>query len=286
MMTANGGRDYQPIITVKDLRFSYEGGAEALRGVNLNVSSGEYLAVVGGNGSGKTTLAKHMNGLLKPSSGTVFVGGADTRRTSVAALARVVGYVFQNPDHQIFCTSVDEEIRFGPHNMGFEAETESALVDRSFKLMGVESIRAASPVSLSLGDRRKVTIASVLATSPKVLVLDEPTTGLDSVETSQLMRTLEDLHSEGLTIILITHEMKLVSQHVDRVVVMSDGEVAADASPEVVFSDPETLQRCRLIAPPITVLAQRLRSRGLIRSAASTPGQLVQLLDARGGGTR
>ncbi|MCJ2532478.1 MAG: ATP-binding cassette domain-containing protein [Candidatus Thermoplasmatota archaeon] len=272
-----------PIISLQNARFSYEGGVEALRGVSLNVARGENVAIVGGNGSGKTTLAKHLNGLLKPSSGKVLIGGEETSTTSVATLARTVGYVFQNPDYQLFCTSVSEEVRFGPKNMGFGHDDESALAERALKLMGISHLREQSPVSLSLGDRRKVAIASVLATSPRVLVLDEPTTGLDSVESAQLMATLGVLRSEGMTIVLITHDMRLVAQHMDRVIVMSEGRIAFDAGVEEAFSDPDRLKRCKLLAPPITVLAQRLQAQGLLTEGATTPLQLVeQLVRVRG----
>ncbi len=267
-----------PIISLQDVRFSYEGGIEALKGVSLSVARGENVAVVGGNGSGKTTLAKHLNGLLKPSSGRVLVGGEDSSKTSVAMLARTVGYVFQNPDYQLFCTSVEEEVRFGPKNMGFGRDDESALAERALKLMDISHLREQSPVSLSLGDRRKIAIASVLATSPIVLILDEPTTGLDSVESAQLMATLDVLRSEGMTVVLITHDMRLVAQHMDRVVVMSEGSVALDAGVEEAFSDPDRLRRCKLLAPPITVLAQRLQAQGVLPKGAATPLQLVELV--------
>ena len=272
-----------PIVSLKSVSFSYEGGGKALRDVNLDIHEGEYVALVGGNGSGKTTLAKHLNGLLSPSSGRAIIGGLDTREASTATLAKTVGYVFQNPDHQLFCTSVEEEVRFGPQNMGFGEERTSSLVSRAVELMGVSDLLSQSPVTLSLGDRRKVTIASVLATSPLVLVLDEPTTGLDCVESRQLMDTLDVLRSEGITILLITHEMRLVAQHVDRVVVMSGGTVVVDAGTDDVFSDPEMLRSCHLLAPPVTVLAQRLRSKKLITSAASTPSQLAGQLSTAGG---
>ncbi|HIH00634.1 TPA: ATP-binding cassette domain-containing protein [Thermoplasmata archaeon] len=275
-----------PIISLEGVSFSYEGGSEALRGVCLDIREGEYAALVGGNGSGKTTLAKHLNGLLKPSSGVVTVGGVDTRKTSTATLARTVGYVFQNPDHQLFCTSVEDEVRFGPRNMGFGEERTIALVNRAVALTGIGDILTQSPVTLTLGDRRKVTIASVLATAPRVLVFDEPTTGLDSVESKQLMETLDALRSEGIAILLITHEMRLVSQHVDRVIVMSEGAIVADASTDDAFSDPEMLRRCHLIAPPVTVLAQRLRSKRLMASTASTPSQLADRLSFVGGSGR
>jgi energy-coupling factor transporter ATP-binding protein EcfA2 len=131
---------------------------------------------------------------------------------------------------------------------------------------------------LSLGDRRKVSIASVLATSPKVLVLDEPTTGLDSMESEQLMSVLATLRSDGVTVVLITHEMRLVAQHMDRAIIMVDGRIALDADVETAFSDPDRLMRCKLLAPPVTVLAQRLKAKGMIAGAAATPIQLVELL--------
>ncbi len=272
-----------PVISLQDVSFSYEGGIEALKRVSLRVAKGEKVAVVGGNGSGKTTLAKHLNGLLKPSSGKVLIGGQDSSRTSVATLARTVGYVFQNPDYQLFCTSVEEEVRFGPHSMGLGRDDESALVERSMKLMGIGHLREQSPISLSLGDRRKVAIASVLATSPEVFVLDEPTTGLDTVESAQLMATLDVLRSEGMTVVLITHEMRLVAQHMDRVIAMSEGSVAFDTEVEEAFSDSDRLRRCKLLAPPITVLAQRLRAQGALSKGAATPLQLVeQVVRVRG----
>lgn len=285
-MNRGAESESQPIISIEDVGFVYEGGIEALRGVSVNLAKGEYIAVVGGNGSGKTTLAKHLNGLLKPTSGKVLVDGVDSSRSSVANLARTVGYVFQNPDHQLFCTSVDEEVRFGPRNMGFGSDKESALTERAINLMGIGHLREQSPVSLSLGDRRKVTIASVLATSPRVLVLDEPTTGLDTTESEQLMATLDSLHSEGITIVLITHEMRLVAQHANRVILMSKGAVVLDADAASAFSDSETLAKCRLLAPPITLLAQRLQRMGLTDTAASTPSKLAEVISGRGGGGR
>ncbi len=284
-MNVNVKAQSPPAISLEDVRFSYEGGFEALKGVSLRVAWGENVAVVGGNGSGKTTLAKHLNGLLKPSSGKVLIGGKDSRSMSVATLARTVGYVFQNPDYQLFCTSVEEEVRFGPKNMGLGRDDETTLAERALKMMGVGHLRGRSPVSLSLGNRRKVAIASVLATSPRVLVLDEPTTGLDSVESAQLMASLAVLRSEGTTLVLITHDMRLVAQHMDRVVVMSEGCVALDTCVDEAFSDPDRLTRCKLIAPPITVLAQRLQARGILQEGAATPIQLVELV-ARAGGER
>lgn len=274
-MNASVTAQRPPVISLEDVRFSYEGGIEALKGVSLRIAWGENLAVVGGNGSGKTTLAKHLNGLLRPSSGKVLIGGEDSRGTSVATLARTVGYVFQNPDYQLFCTSVEEEVRFGPKNMGLGHDDETSLAERAMKMMGISHLREQSPVSLSLGNRRKVAIASVLATSPRVLLLDEPTTGLDSVESAQLMAALAVLRSEGMTIVLITHDMRLVAQHMDRVIVMSEGSVALDTGVEEAFSDPDRLSRCKLLAPPITVLAQRLQAQGVLQEGAATPSQLV-----------
>jgi len=274
-----------PVISFRNLSFTYEGGVQALNGVSLDIRPGELLAIVGGNGSGKTTLAKHMIGLLSPSSGEVRVQGRRTSESSVATLACIVGYVFQNPDHQLFCTSVEEEVRFGPENLGLPSSEVSRRTDAALEMMGLEDIRGDPPFSLSLGDRRKVTIASVLSTDPEVLVFDEPTTGLDFEESEQLMGLIGRLNDQGKTIVLITHEMRLVAEHVERVIMMSEGAVVQDSSVTEAFSNLALLRKCELLAPPITELAHRLEGLG-IPAGMFTPEQLVLHLRSQWGGQR
>jgi energy-coupling factor transporter ATP-binding protein EcfA2 len=272
------------VVSVRNLRYVYEGGIEALRNVNLDIASGEYMALVGGNGSGKTTLAKHFNGLLRPTSGKVFIMGRPAAEMSVAEVSRIVGYAFQNPDHQLFCSSVEEEIAFGPRNLGFaEAQTKER-VRYAAGTLELEEVLEKPPASLDLGLRRRISIASVIAMDPKVLILDEPTTGLDADETKALMGIVSGLNREGRTVVLITHEMKLVSEHANRVAVMLDGRIVLDSDARGAFSDLELLKRCSLLPPPVTRLAHRLSHLGVSREVLSTDEMVFELTRSGGEG--
>lgn len=271
-----------PIVSIERLSYIYEGGIQALDDLSLSIRAGEYVAIVGGNGSGKTTLAKHMNGLLRPTSGRVVVDGRPTSEVSVAFLAARVGYAFQNPDHQLFCTSVEEEVRFGPRNMGHPEEEVARRADDALSLMGIGHLREAPPFSMSLGDRRKVTIAAVLATRPRILLMDEPTTGLDSQEAAQLMALLKRLNGEGMTVVLISHEMRLVAEHADRVVVLSKGRKVLDSGVEDTFGDLALLYESKLMPPSVTELAHRLADEG-IPGNVFTPERLAQEVARIGG---
>jgi len=255
--------DEGPIAAMRNVDFSYDDGTEALHSVTLDVWRGEHIALVGGNGSGKTTIAKLLNGLLRPSRGHVLVKGNDAAKESVAALSRTVGYAFQNPDHQLFCSTVAEEVLFGPKNLGFADAKAVEKADRALSLMSIGHLKDKAPLSLSLGDRRRVSVASVIAMDPEVLVLDEPSTGLDAGEAAELMRALDGLNQEGKTIILITHEMRLVAEHSERVLVMAHGHVVLDCRTRVAFSEPEALHESGLIPPAAIQLAHRLSDFGV-----------------------
>jgi len=271
------------VISIKGLKFAYDGGVQAIRDIDLDIRYGEYLALVGGNGSGKTTLAKNINGLLRPTSGSVVVAGRPTNEQKVAALARIVGYAFQNPDHQLFCSSVEEEVRFGPMNLGYSELDVRDKVEKAIEAMSLEQLRKIPPLSLRLGERRRVSIASVIAMDPDVLILDEPTTGLDAEESAELMRRLKRLNDDGKTIILITHDMKLVAEHVKRVVVISEGRVLLDSDPRGAFSDLEILRQSNLVPPAVTQLAHRLSAFDIPRDVISPEELVFHLLKARGG---
>ena len=271
------------VLLLRNVKFTYESGVEALGGVNLSVDKGEYLAIVGGNGSGKTTLAKHMNGLLRPDSGEVLVLGSPSVARTVAEIARVVGYVFQNPDHQLFCGTVRGEVAFGPSNLGLDEGEVRSRVGHATEVMGLSEVMDRPPLSLSLGLRRRVSIASVIATSPQVLVLDEPTTGLDAREAGELLSIVRSLNDEGTTIILITHEMKLVAEHANRVVVMSGGRIVLDSDTRGAFSDLGLLRSSKLLPPPVTHLAHKLAPMGVSKDVL-TPEELVFELTRGGDG--
>jgi len=272
------------VISVEGVTFVYENGVQALNGVNLRVSKGEYLAIVGGNGSGKTTLAKTFNGLLRPTRGAVRIDGRPTSGMRVAEIARVVGYAFQNPDHQLFCSTVEEEVRFGPTNLGFPEAAISAKAESAIASMELEDLRKSPPLSLRLGERRRVSIASVLSMDTEVLILDEPTTGLDAEESAELMEKLRLLNEEGRTIILITHDMKLVAEHARRVVVMSGGRVALDTDPRGAFSDLDLIRQSNLEPPAVTLLSHKLAGQGVPQDIISPEEFVLHVLRIRGGG--
>ena len=251
------------MLRTEDLWHIYPGGIEALRGVTLSIERGEFVGLIGQNGSGKTTLAKHFNGLLKPTKGRVLVDGIDTREASVAELSRKVGYVFQNPDSMLFGRTVLEEVSFALKNMGVPQDEWEDRVKRVLEELDLDVPLDANPHLLSMGQRHRIAIADVLVMDPEVLILDEPTTGLDYKRCRQLMDTVSKLHKAGRTVILITHDIALVAEYVERVVILKDGQMLADGSPRKILADPDLIIQSNLIPPQITILAQKLADLGV-----------------------
>jgi len=262
-------KDQPSAVEVKDLHFEYEKGTEVIRGIDLDIHRGECVAIVGQNGSGKTTLVKHFNGLLRPTSGKIILNGVDTAGKTVAQLSKTVGYLFQNPDHQIFSTSVEEEIAFGPKNLGVGPEETERRVAEALKLVGLEEYRKVPPSTLGLGQRRKVTLASIVSMKPDVMILDEPTTGIDWNGSIQIMNSVRELNRQGHTIITITHSMRIVAQYAKRTIVLANGEVILDGPTREVFSKPDILRTTFLAPPQITSLAQELQSLGFPKDIIS-----------------
>lgn len=247
------------IISVKDLDYVYQPqDVKAVKNVTFDVHKGEFVAIIGQNGSGKTTVLKNLLGLLKPTSGSVMVAGRDTKTTAVAELAQHVGFVLQNPDQQLFAETVEDEISFGPRNLGLDEATVKDRLEQALKLVGLEAQRKEFPPALSKGERAKVVIASALALNPEVIVLDEPTTGQDYKGCHQIMQIARSLHEEGRTIVFVTHHMALVAEYARRVIVMCEGEILIDDSTERVFARPELVRRAHIIPPQITELCQML----------------------------
>jgi energy-coupling factor transporter ATP-binding protein EcfA2 len=255
--------EHSPAIEVEDLRYRYDDGPLALAGVNLSVEGGDFLAIVGQNGSGKTTLVKHFNGLLRPTGGRVRVLDQDTADQSVGQLARKVGYLFQNPDHQIFASTVWEEVAFGPRNLGFSEGEVAARTTAALALFGLGDQANTPPAVLGFGLRRQVTLAAVWAMRPQILVLDEPTVGLDWHSSHILMEEVTNLNSRGHTIILVTHDMKLVAEFARRVLVLDEGRILAHGPTRELFQQEAILRQAFLALPPITALARRMQSYGL-----------------------
>lgn len=258
------------IIEAIDVWYEYPGGVSALKDVSLEILRGEFIAIIGHNGSGKTTLAKHFNGLLRPTKGAVLVDGVDTRKLSVAQLSGKVGYVFQNPDHQIFAPTILEEVGFGLKNIGVPHDEVDRHVREALQAVGLNKPLDASPHFLSVGEKHRLAIASVLAMRPEVIIFDEPTTGLDFKHCMQLMNIAKGLNEGGHTIVLITHDMYLVAEFARRVVVLKEGRVIADGSTKDVMSDVELLEMSSLYPPQVVFLAKALSKHGFPKGIITT----------------
>lgn len=261
------------IVEAKNLTFEYirrdeegnvEGITTAVDNVNIDIKAGDFVAVLGHNGSGKSTFAKHLNALVMPTEGTVYVDGMDTKDSGNTLLIRqTAGMVFQNPDNQIVGTLVDEEVGFGPENIGVPTEEIWERVEKSLKAVGMYQFRSASPNKLSGGQKQRVAIAGIVAMKPKCIVLDEPTAMLDPLGRKEVLNVLHELNrKENVTIILITHYMEEVID-ADYVYVMDGGKLVMDGTPRQIFTQVEMLKSMRLDVPQVTELAYELKKAGL-----------------------
>ena len=251
------------MIEVENVHFSYPNGVEALKGISLAIKDGEFVAIMGQNGAGKTTLVKHFNGLLKPSEGTVRVDGVETTKTSVAVLSRNAGFVFQNPDHQLFSETVEEEIGFALKNFGFEAEIIEKRISWALNLLGLAQYRKTSPFLLSGGERKRVALASVLAWNPNMLILDEPTIGQDYQQKEKLRQFIVQMQSQGKTVVIVTHDVEFVAECNPRVVLMKEGNVVADGQGREILTTPEVLAQSSIVLPQIAQVFMKLTQLGL-----------------------
>ena len=261
------------IVKAKNLTFEYirrdedgnvEGITKAVDNVSIDIKQGDFVAVLGHNGSGKSTFAKHLNALVMPTEGTVYVDGMDTKDAdNILKVRQTAGMVFQNPDNQIVGTLVDEEVGFGPENIGVPTEEIWERVEKSLKAVGMYKFRNASPNKLSGGQKQRVAIAGIVAMKPKCIVLDEPTAMLDPLGRKEVINVLHELNQkEGVTIILITHYMEEVID-ADHVFVMDGGKLVMEGTPRQVFSQVDKLKSLRLDVPQVTELAYELKKAGL-----------------------
>lgn len=262
------------IVKASDLVYEYirrddegnvEGITTAVDQVNLDIAQGEFIAILGHNGSGKSTLAKHINAILNPTEGTVWVDGMDTsEEDKVWEIRQTAGMVFQNPDNQIIGQVVEEDVGFGPENMGIPTKEIWERVEESLRAVGMYEYRKHSPNKLSGGQKQRVSIAGVFAMHPKCIVLDEPTAMLDPSGRKEVIRAVRGLNQvEGVTVILITHYMEEII-HADRVFVMDQGKFAMEGTPREIFSQVERLKELRLDVPQVTLLAYELKRRGMV----------------------
>lgn len=270
------------MIEIKDLCYTYPSGVEAIRGVSLTANDGEFIALMGQNGAGKTTLVKHFNGLLKPTKGEVLVDGVNTKNVSVATLARKVGLVFQNPDHQFFCETVEKEISFALKNFGFHEETIKKRVDWALNLLDIAQYKDVSPFMLSGGERKRVALASILAWDPDTVILDEPTIGQDHAQKERLRQFIVQLNAQGKTVIIVTHDIEFVAECKPRVILMAGGRIVADGEANKVLTDPELVNQVSLVLPEISRIFINLGEIGLPRDIVDIYEASKVLLEALG----
>jgi len=247
----------KPVIEVEKLWYVYPDGPAALKSVSLVIGEGEFVAIMGRNASGKTTLVKHFNGLLKPTKGSVVIHGIDTRKATIAELARQVGFVFQNPNDHLFADTVEEEIGFTLKNLGLKEGEIRSRTDEVLERFRLDKYRKQYPRALSGGEKQRVALASVLAMQPRILVLDEPTRGMEYRLKAELMNFLHEYTGQGKTVVLVTHDVETAAEYADRVILLGEGRVVVDGSKR------EVLSRALLFSPQINRLVQAFERYGV-----------------------
>lgn len=248
------------MIAAENVHFAYSGGENVLQGINLEIGDGEFVAIMGENGAGKTTLIKTFNGLLRPTQGRVLIDGADTRKSSVAALSKNIGLVFQNPDHQLFSETVTEELAFSLRNFGYADTVIERRVASLLETLDLTRYSTASPFILSGGERKRVALACVLVWDPKHLVLDEPTIGQDYQQKDRLRNFIKQLNSQGKTVVIVTHDVEFVAESKPRVVLLSHGQIVGDGPCEDIMTNRQLVDQASLVMPQVARLMERLRS--------------------------
>lgn len=249
------------MIEFQDVTFVHQNGVKALESVTLRIGDSETVGIVGENGAGKTTLVKHVTGLLKPTSGKVLLDGVETTESSTAQLSRKVGVAFQNPDHQLFSESVYEEMAFALRNFGFAPDLVEQRVKWGLQLFGLEEYRNSSPLVLSGGEKKRLTLACILAWDPKVVILDEPTVGQDAIQKERLVETIRMLSSAGKTVIVVSHDIEFLWPLQPRIVVMKSGKVVADGQASQLMLHKDLLESARVAQPQLVSLYQKMERR-------------------------
>lgn len=245
-------------VILKDVTFAYPNGYVAIENVNINIKAGENVAIVGQNGAGKTTTVKLMNRLEKPTQGDVLVGDKNTKDYTTAQISQIVGYVFQNPDDQIFHATVEDEVRYGPKYKKLPLDEENSIVEYALKITGMDVFRNTNPLDLPLSTRKFVTIAAVIAMNTDVLIFDEPTAGQDNVGNTRLSAILKELHEKGKTVITISHDMEFVAENFDRVIVMANKHVVTEGTPKEIFWNFDCLKEAKLKQPYVSRVCKAL----------------------------
>ncbi|WP_394920011.1 energy-coupling factor ABC transporter ATP-binding protein [uncultured Robinsoniella sp.] len=254
-------------IILKNVNYIYPGGTLAADDISIHIKSGENAAVIGKNGAGKSTLAKMLNGLLKPREGDVLIGDMNTRDYTTAQISKLAGYVFQNPDEQIFHAAVEKEVAFGPKRMKLKKEEIKSRTEEALKLTHLLEYREENPYNIPLSQRKFVTIAAVLAMEPDIYIFDEPTAGQDMAGNQKLAEILRHLHRKGKTVITITHDMEFVAENCDKIIVMANNKILRTGSPEEIFWDMEVMKEANLKQPSVSRICRQLGFTGPIRTS-------------------
>lgn len=272
----------EAILKIEDLHYSYSDGTKALDGIHMTINRGAKVALLGSNGAGKSTLMHHLNGTLKPKKGRIYFDGLQIGydKKSLDRLRKQVGIVFQDPESQLFSASVSQDISFGPMNMGLRREEVAARVEAAMEVTGVLEFKDKPTHALSHGQKKRVTIADVLAMTPEVIILDEPTASLDPKHGEDMMQLFETLNRQGTTLILSTHDVEEAWRFADHVYVLKDGRVFRDGTPEAIFSDRELLQQTDLKCPMIYEVYQTLKAGGFAEGLQppKTQAELISLV--------
>lgn len=265
------------LIRLNDISYRYENAVKALHNISLEIAPGESVALTGHNGSGKSTLVKHLNGLLKPSTGMVWVGRSDTKTCEIAQMASKVALLFQNPDNQICKKSVWDEVAFGPTNLGYSAERITSLTDDALELLDLKQHKRSNPYDFGYSVRKRIVMASVVAMDTPIVVFDEPTAGLDPYEITLFIDTLQKLRRENKTVIIISHDMDFVAENFVRTILLDSGKKVFDGDVRNLFTDDELMKRGGLRQPQVMQLCKALSLKGVVL----TPHECVTQLEVQ-----
>jgi energy-coupling factor transport system ATP-binding protein len=249
----------ESIVSFKDVSFTYPNGVEALKNINLKIETDSLMAIIGENGSGKTTLAKLANGLLKPTTGSVIINGTDAKEKQAFELAREVGYVFQNPSHQLFNGSVKEELSVGPRILGLPVDEVNQRINEASEIFKLDEFLEFNPQDLPFPEKKMVAIASVFTMKPRVMILDEPTTGQDHIGLELVKNTVKKLSALGMTLVMISHDMRLVAETATRIVVMAHANIIADGEAGEIFTNAPVMAEARIRPPQVVELGLALQ---------------------------
>lgn len=243
-------------LSTENLSFTYPDGTQALKNINIEIEKGEKVAIIGPNGAGKSTLFSHFNGLTEPTSGCVKIEGKaiSFEKDELLKVRQKVGIVFQDPNDQLFAPTVKEDIAFGPMNLGLSYDEVEKRVEDALKMVGMENYENKTPHHLSGGQQKRIAIAGIIAMKPEIMILDEPTAGLDPQGALKIMNLLSELNKEGITIVISTHDVDLISQYVNKIFVMADGEIIGDGTPNEIFSNEDLIKKANLKLPIISEL--------------------------------